>query len=308
MAYVIVMGLIRKPNVTKYWSQNPIISTPFFGKYMGRMKFEHILSNIHQSDNTLASTDPLVKLKPFIRMCDRNFLHVYKSNKNISVDEASCKWKGWFSHRVYNPRKPLKFHIKLFQVCEADSGYIIAFEVYVGEVNSTCIEMSKPVNPTVNNIMKLVLGLLERGLLLDKGYNVFTDNYYKSPELLLKCFYRQSFGTGTVQGNRKNMPKAVDGAKLKKGESCFCRNGELLCLKWCDKHQVIVFTTIDHAVEIAWKHDRQGNTKFKPKAFVEYTNNMRGCDLSDQIMTAYCMLHRSVKWWRKLFFHMFSFC
>ena len=28
MVHVIVMGLIRKPNVTKYWSRNPIISTP----------------------------------------------------------------------------------------------------------------------------------------------------------------------------------------------------------------------------------------------------------------------------------------
>ena len=98
MAHLIVMGLIRKPIVTKYWSQNPIISTPFFGKFMGRINFEHILSHIHLSDNTLASTDPLVKLKPFIDMCDRNFLHVYKSNKNITVDEASCKWKGNFSH------------------------------------------------------------------------------------------------------------------------------------------------------------------------------------------------------------------
>ena len=90
MAHVIVMGLIRKPNVTKYWSQNPIISTPFFGKYMGQLNFECILSNIHISDNTIASTDPLVKLKPFLDMCDRNFLHVYKSSKNISVDEVSC--------------------------------------------------------------------------------------------------------------------------------------------------------------------------------------------------------------------------
>ena len=102
------------------------------------------------------------------------------------------------------------------------------------------------------------------------------------------------------------MPKAVVRAKLKKGESCFHRNGELLCLKWCNKHQVIVLTTIDDAVEIAWKYDYQGNIKFKPNAFVEYTNNMHGCDLSDQLMTSYCMLHRSVKWWRKLFLHMFT--
>ena len=115
MAHIIVMGLIRILNVTKYWSRNPNISTPFFGQYMERMNFECILSNIHLSDNTLASTDPFVKLKPFIDMCDRNFLHVYKSNKNISLDEASCKWKGWFSLKVYNPRKPSKFHIKLYQ-------------------------------------------------------------------------------------------------------------------------------------------------------------------------------------------------
>ena len=76
-------GVDRKPSVTKYWSRNPIISTPFFRKYMGRINFECILSNIHVSDNTIASTEPLVKLKPFLDMCDRNFLHVYKSNKNI---------------------------------------------------------------------------------------------------------------------------------------------------------------------------------------------------------------------------------
>ena len=46
--------------------------------------------------------------------------------------------------------------------------------------------------------------------------------------------------------------------------------------------------------------------QFKPKAFVEYRSNMQDYDLLDQLMTSYCMLHRSVKWWRKLFFHMFS--
>ena len=104
-------------------------------------------------------------------------------------------------------------------------GYVIAFEVYIGKANSTCIEMSKPINTIVNNTTKLMLGLLEKGQLLDKGYNVFTDNYYTSPELLFECFCRQTFGTGTVQGNQKNMPKAVIGAKLKKG-------GILLSQEW----------------------------------------------------------------------------
>ena len=76
--------------------------------------------------------------------------------------------------------------------------------------------------------------------------------------------------------------------------------------KWCDTHQVTVLTTIDDAIEVAWKHDCHGNVQFKPKAFVEYTSNMWGSDLLDQLITSYCIFRRSVKWWRKLFFHMFS--
>ena len=33
---------------------------------------------------------------------------------------------------------------------------------------------------------------------------------------------------------------------------------------------------------------------------------MHGCDFSDQLMMSYCMVCRSVKWWKKLFFHMFN--
>ena len=83
------------------------------------------------------------------------------------MDEASCKWKGCVSHKVYNPRKQSKFHIKLYQVCEEDLGFVIAFEVYVGKVNSTCIQMINPIDPMVNDTAKLMLGLLEKGQLLD---------------------------------------------------------------------------------------------------------------------------------------------
>ena len=43
---------------------------------------------------------------------------------------------------------------------------------------------------------------------------------------------RDTYGTGTVRTNRKNLPKAVVGkqVKLKKGECVYCQNGHLLCL------------------------------------------------------------------------------
>ena len=46
----------------------------------------------------------------------------------------------------------------------------------------------------------------------------------------------------------------------------------------------------------------------KPEPIHDYTMKMRGCDISDQLMTSYSMLRHSVKWWQKLFFHLFALC
>ena len=44
-----------------------------------------------------------------------------------------------------------------------------------------------------------------------------------------------------------------------------------------------------------------GSPILKPEPVQDYTMKMRGCDISDQLMTSYSMLRHSVKWWRKLF-------
>ena len=135
------------------------------------------------------------------------------------------------------------------------------------------------------------------------------DNYYSSPKLMEEIYLRSMFSAGTCCSNRKCLPKAVTLAKLKPGESCFHRAGSLLCIKWCDKQSVLFLSTIHDAVEInTGEKDRHGNPTVKPKSVHEYTMNMRGCDLSDQLMTSYSMRRCSVKWWRKLFFHIFSLC
>ena len=167
LAHIIIMGLVRKPTIAKYWRKNDLSCTPFFGRYMTRMQFEAILSNLHLNDNTQANEDPLYKLCPMIDMVDRNFLHVYTPDKNLSVDEASCPFKGRLSFKMYNPRKLCRFHIRLYQVCEAESGHCVGFEIFTGNKNSECIRLSQPLDPDCTITTKLVLGLLEKTKLLD---------------------------------------------------------------------------------------------------------------------------------------------
>ena len=229
------MGLVCKPTITKYWCKNEMCNTPFFGQYMTRTQFEMILANIHIVDNTIPSQDPLNKIHPVLTMIDHNFMHVYTPKKNLSVDKASCPFKRRLGFKMYNPRKPAHFHIRLYQVYEADSGYYIGLEVFTGNKNSQCIQISRPLDPTFTITTKLVLGLLEKSRLLDKGHHIYTDNYYTSPELMEELYWHSTFSAGTCRSNRKGLPKVVTLAKLKPGQSCFHRNGTLLCIKWCDK-------------------------------------------------------------------------
>ena len=319
MAHILVMGLVNKSELEKYWNMNSCTKIPFFGKYMSRNRFQALLWNIHVNDDSQnpprnhPGHDPLCKIRPFVDMVQRNFLYAYKPSKRLSFDEACCPFKGRVKFRVYNPMKPNRFHIKLFQVSEALSGYILGFHVYTGKDSSDISNFSKPLDQYCTKTTKTVLGLLEQTKLLDKGHHIYMDNYYSSPELFDELYYRQTYACGTARQLRKGMPKTLGKCKLKPLETAFMRNGPLLCLKWVGqkmkskKKPVTILTTIHEANELLTKKkDSHGNRIPKPVCIFEYTKNMSGVDISDQYMAYHVALRKSMKWSRKLFFHLFN--
>ena len=311
LGHIIAMGLVRKSNMEKYWSQDRVIETPFFGRYMAKNTFQLLLANIHINDNGKyipygrAGHDPLYKVRPFHDMCKEKFKQVYSPERDLSFDEACCPYKGRLRFKCYSPQKPNKFHIKLFQANEASSGYILGFEVYTGKNDASVSNMARTLDPTCTRTTKLVYGLLEQTQLLDRGHNCYMDNYYSSPELFDELYYRSCFCCGTVRKNRRGLPFAVNNAKMKPGECVFRRRDTLLALRWVDKRPVYIISTIHEAVmKDTGKQKQNGEKIFKPEPIVEYVSKMGGVDKGDQLMSYYSFLRKSVKWWRKLFVHM----
>lgn len=313
------MGLVKRSDLEKYWNTNRNTRIPFFGKYMSRNRFQSILWNLHIADDSqnppLPSPlhDPLAKLRPFLTMIETNFRHCYHPDKDIAFDEACCPFKGRLRFRVYNPSKPNRFHIKLFQVSESYSGYIIGFDIYTGKGQRSVSSASKPLDPDCTQTTRLVLGLLEKLELLDVGHNVYMDNYYTSPELFEELYYRQTYACGTARAKRKGMPVTIEKTNVAPLQSAYLRNGPLLCLKWkgqkrkTKKKPVTLLSTIHEATEVlTLKKDTHGNRLPKPEMINEYTDKMSGVDLSDQYMAFHTNLRKSMKWWRKLYFHGFN--
>ena len=74
---------------------------------------------------------------------------------------------------------------------------------------------------------------------------MYTDNYYSSPALF-GDLQRLGFGAcGTVRKNRRGLPDEMTKAKLKKGEVASNQiDSSMLVLKWMDKREVMMLSTI----------------------------------------------------------------
>ena len=96
--------------------------------------------------------------------------------------------------------------------------------------------------------------------------------------------------------------------ELVKGQQAYQTTGELLALKWMDKREVHMITTLhEPAMVETEKSDRATGRKIKkPLCIVKYNENMRAVDQVDiQISFSEC-LRKTVKWYKKLFFHLFD--
>ena len=142
-------------------------------------------------------------------MVENNFAHIYHLEQNVSTDDACCPFKGRLRFRVYNPAKPNQFHIKLFQLSESSSGYIIGFEVYTGKGISSAADLANPMDKECSRTTTLVLGLLEKFKLLNKGHCLYIDNYCSSPELFEELYFHETYACSTVHTNRKGIPDCI---------------------------------------------------------------------------------------------------
>ena len=99
-------------------------------------------------------------------------------------------------------------------------------------------------------------------------------------------------------------------AKLQKGEVVTeMVDDKLMALKWQDKRPVVMLTTVhDDSVVTKQRRTRavQGGTEevHKPLGVERYNQFMAGVDIGEQLLSYYGFSHRSLKWWRRAFFHL----
>jgi len=136
------------------------------------------------------------------------------------------------------------------------------------------------------------------------GHKIFMDNFFSSQRLYDDLDRHKINSCGTVQPNRRDMPR-VFGPKqlnLKRGDVRMRTRGSLTTLVWKDRREVYMLTNMDPPPPEGNFCD-DSNRPVKPHIVEWYHRHMGYIDSSDRMANS-CLLSRSTfKWTTKLFFH-----
>lgn len=295
LGLTINMGHVRKGSLESYWSTDPLLATPLFGNIMPRNRYLQILRFLHFANNEEIENHSLKKVKPVIDDLRKKFSNTILPGQNLCIDESLVLWKGRLKFKQYLPLKRNRFGIKLFELVDCETGFLIDFIVYTGsdtDYEKFGLGISGDI---VAHFLKPYF---------NKGHVIYVDNWYSSPQLAEFLHDHNTGMCGTVRKNRKCMPNL--GTKLNRGEIQVAHNDVWLVMKWMDKKEVYMITTV-HEVGFCLtgkKHWRTGEDIMKPVCVHEYNQNMGGIDNIDRQLSLTETIRKSMKWYKKFFFHL----
>ncbi|XP_017765529.1 PREDICTED: piggyBac transposable element-derived protein 4-like [Eufriesea mexicana] len=196
----ILMSQLKKSNVQLYWTTRAaVVETPIFRKTMPLKRFRQISRFLHFLHNETADgSDRLRKVRPIINLWNEKFKEIYTPNEYVSIDESLMKYKGRLAYKQFNPSKRTRFGLKIYKLCEASTGFCHGFKIYTGQDKIDSNDSAS--ENVVTELSKSII---------NKGYTLFLNNWYSSPDLFLKLHKKKTNVIGTVRKNRKNVHVAI---------------------------------------------------------------------------------------------------
>ena len=308
----IIMGLVNKPSLHSYWSKNHVLSTPVFSRLMRRDRFEQIRKMIHFT-NPLEEdpSDSLSKLNSLLDNLREKFRTNYIPSQHVAVDEYLSLWKGRLKFRMYIPNERERYGVKIYMICESETGYLSNFIVYTGadtKYPRPTIPLPKGFDEYTNP-SKVVLSLMEG--FYNQGYNIALDNLYTSPELLKALFLNKTDAYGTLR-KKEGLPQNFWEWKPVKGvgesaETKFC-DETYIVLRWNDAYKtkstkIVSMMSTKHTGVLQESGKIHHATKLpikKPEVIVAYNKTMGGVDNLSRVLVPYALARKGIKWYRKL--------
>ena len=248
--------------------------------------FDHIMSREARKD----AGDKLALFSEMFKIFHENCRKNYELSEFVTIDEYLRGFHGKVSFKQYMPKKPAKYGLKLFPICDAKTAYCWDALFYTGKDSNASKNM--------HLAQKIVTDLTKP--LRNTGRNITTDNRFTSFPLARELLLNNLTLLGTLKKNKKEIPKDLIVKKKRDLGSSefrdFDNNSITLVAYYPKKNKSVVLLSTMHS-------ERQINTDSgKPQIIEDYNKTKGGVDTLDQLCSNYSTGRATKRWPTAAFF------
>ena len=213
-------------------------------------------------------------LTDLFEILNATFSKFYNPSENLAVAEVIVSFKGRVIFKQYMPKKRKLFGIKIFKLCDS-TGYTYDMKVYLGKDRQRTAQHVTATHATVTELTRKTEG---------RGYKLYKDSFFSSPELFDDLVKKQIYCCGTVRPNRRGMPQdpRPKTTKLKREDIRVRTMADLTAILWRDKRDVFMLTNIHNAPEEG-NFCNEGGKAIKPQTVKDYNHHMGYVDKGDRM-------------------------
>ncbi|CAK1579698.1 unnamed protein product [Parnassius mnemosyne] len=192
---------IFKENHTHYtcWYSTDGTGREIYRCIMSKNRFKTLLNCLRFDDTSTRderrSTDKAAPISQLFEMLIQNCKEVCSIGSYACIDEMLVAFRGRCSFKMYMPKKPNKYGLKIMCMTDAKNGYLVDAYIYLGKDSDSQglpIEYQR-VNKPTQAVLRLVASIE------GTHRNVTTDNWFTSVELMNILKQKQLTLVGTLK-------------------------------------------------------------------------------------------------------------
>jgi hypothetical protein len=216
--------------------------------------------------------------------------------EHVCVDEMLVPFRGRCRFKVYMPKKPAKYGLKVMILADAKTKthYFLNWYIYTGKKcdgQGLSVEENKLLVPT-QSVIRLTKPIA------NSKRNVTADNWFTSVQLVRELSNKELTYVGTMKKNKAEIPKEfLPNSQRQVETSEFGFTNDMTLVSFVPKKgkSVVLVSSMHHDAKI------YDDTK-KPEIIIFYNSTKGGVDALDQKCALYSVSRRSKRWPTVLFY------
>jgi hypothetical protein len=292
-----------------------------FRATMSVTRFSFLIYNLRFDNKTSRESrkqlDKLAAISEIWNLFVDNCINNYNLSECVTVDEMLRAFRGRCGFKQYMPKKPAKYGIKIFILCDAQSNYIHNAIIYKGRAlpgDPVNTGLSKNVvldlAGNYHNLYSLIYIVVNRDLkikiivfyftanLYESGRNITCDNWFTTFPLCEELLSKKLTLVGTLKSNKKEIPiEFLTNKQRDVNDSIFGFSGDMTLVSYVPKKSkaVILLSSMHHDSKV-------NSQNLKPEIINFYNSTKGGVDTVDFMCNTFTCGRGTCRWPLALFY------